>query len=58
MIIPTLGEEALVGGAVASALAAGADEVIVADGGSHDRTVERARAAGARIVAGARGRGP
>ena len=58
MIIPTLGEEALVGGAVASALAAGADEVIVADGGSRDRTVERARAAGARVVAGARGRGP
>ena len=58
VIIPTLDEEALVAGAVASARDAGADEVIVADGGSRDRTVERARAAGAQIATGARGRGP
>jgi rSAM/selenodomain-associated transferase 2 len=57
VIIPTLDEQALVAGAVANAFAAGASEVIVADGGSRDATVERARAAGARIVAGARGRG-
>lgn len=58
VIIPTLNEEALVGGAVASAFAAGAADVIVADGGSRDATVERALAAGASIEAGARGRGP
>ena len=58
VIIPALDEEALIAGAIASALAAGACEVIVADGGSRDRTVERARAAGAAVVGGARGRGP
>lgn len=32
-------------------------EIIIADGGSHDGTVAQAQAAGARVVAGARGRG-
>ena len=58
MIIPALNEEVAIRGAVRAALAAGADEVIVADGGSRDRTHERARAAGARVIVGARGRGP
>ena len=58
VVIPALDEAALIGGAVASAFAAGAFEVIVADGGSADGTAALARAAGARVAAGARGRGP
>ena len=46
------------GGAVASAFAAGAGDVVVADGGSEDATVAEARAAGARVVQAPRGRGP
>ena len=46
VIIPTLSEEATIGGAVRSAFAAGAHEVLVSDGGSRDRTVELAAAAG------------
>lgn len=38
VIIPALNEEACIGDSVASARAAGADEVIVVDGGSRDRT--------------------
>ncbi len=33
-------------------------QIIVADGGSHDATVAIARAAGAQVIEGARGRGP
>lgn len=74
VVVPTWNEEGNVGGAVDSAWAAGADEVIVADGGSEDRTTEEAEAAGALVVplfrsvsdtsgksrttGGARGRGP
>lgn len=58
VIIPTLSEEATIRGAVRGAFAAGADQVIVSDGGSRDRTVELATAAGARIVTGSAGRGP
>lgn len=58
VIIPTLNEEPNLAPAIASAFAAGAGEVIVSDGGSHDRTRERAAALGARVVQGARGRGP
>ena len=57
VLIPTLEEAALVAGAVRSAYAAGADEVIVADGGSRDGTRALAAAAGARVVRSARGRG-
>ncbi len=61
VVIPTWREEGNVGAAVRSAWAAGADEVIVADGGSDDGTVAAAEAAGAIVVrtgAGGRGRGP
>lgn len=44
VVIPTLNEEESVGEAIASARRAGAAEVVVADGGSTDRTVEIARA--------------
>ena len=49
-VIPCLNEESAVAGVVASVLATRVNEVVVVDGGSTDRTVERACAAGARIV--------
>lgn len=52
VIIPTLNEEGRVGAAIASAFAAGADEVIVADGGSGDATVAIARQQGVRVIEG------
>lgn len=55
VVIPALNEEAQIEAAVASAWEAGADEVIVADGGSTDGTRERA-ASVARVVAAPRGR--
>lgn len=59
VIIPTLNEEATIADCVASVYALDpAVEVIVADGGSSDQTVERAAAAGATVVAAPRGRGP
>ena len=51
VIIPTLNEEAVVAGAIRSALAAGAAEVIVSDGGSTDGTSEVARREGAAVHA-------
>ena len=59
VIIPTLNEERRIGGQL-SRLAAmpGIHEVIVADGGSDDRTADRVRAVGtARLVFAPRGRG-
>jgi rSAM/selenodomain-associated transferase 2 len=50
VIIPTLNEEEWIAGAVESAFAAGASEVIVTDGGSDDRTTRHATAAGARVL--------
>jgi uncharacterized protein len=52
VIIPALNEEDWIAGAVESAVAAEAAEVIVADGGSVDRTARMAKAAGARILLG------
>ncbi|HEX3109454.1 MAG TPA: TIGR04283 family arsenosugar biosynthesis glycosyltransferase [Thermoanaerobaculia bacterium] len=52
VIIPTLNEQERVGAAIDSAFAAGADEVIVADGGSTDATVADAREHGARVIEG------
>lgn len=53
-IIPCLNEESAIAAVVGGVLAQGVEEVIVVDGGSTDRTVERARAAGARVVFEAR----
>jgi glycosyltransferase involved in cell wall biosynthesis len=50
VIIPCLDEETAIGPCVAAVLAHGVGEVIVVDGGSSDRTVERAAAAGARVI--------
>jgi rSAM/selenodomain-associated transferase 2 len=50
VIIPTLNEQEWIAGAVESAFAAGAAEVIVADGASDDRTTRHATAAGARVL--------
>lgn len=49
-IIPCLDEEESIGAVVVSVLAEGVARVIVVDGGSRDRTAERARAAGADVV--------
>jgi len=58
VVIPTLNEQAVVGECVREARLLGVAEVIVADGGSTDATVEHALAAGARVIDSAPGRGP
>ncbi len=52
VVLPALDEEDTVAGVVAAVRAAGSlvDEIVVLDGGCTDRTAERARAAGARVV--------
>ena len=50
VVIPTLNEEDAIGGVLAAIPRGIADRIIVADSGSTDRTVERARATGADIV--------
>jgi rSAM/selenodomain-associated transferase 2 len=54
VIIPALDEETRIGDAIDSAFAAGASEVLVADGGSSDGTAELAAAHGARVIRGER----
>lgn len=49
-VVPVLEEEDAIAGVVAGLLANGADCVVVVDGNSKDRTVERARSAGALVV--------
>ncbi|CAN5358480.1 glycosyltransferase family 2 protein [soil metagenome] len=52
IVIPCLNEEESIGEVVREVLAQpGIDEVLVVDNGSTDRTVERATAAGARVIA-------
>ena len=52
VVLPALNEEATVAAVVAAVRGAGAlvDEIVVLDGGCTDRTAQRARAAGARVV--------
>ncbi|MDX2018995.1 MAG: glycosyltransferase family 2 protein [Deltaproteobacteria bacterium] len=50
VIIPALDEEAAIAGVVSGLRVDSVREVIVVDNGSHDRTAERASAAGARVV--------
>lgn len=56
VIIPAYNEEATIQAAIESAQS-GSDDVIVVDGGSRDRTLERAQQSGARVITGYRGRG-
>ena len=58
VIIPALNEEEPIAGVVRECLATGLPgEVIVVDNGSTDRTADRAREAGARVVTAPRGYG-
>jgi glycosyltransferase involved in cell wall biosynthesis len=57
LIIPTLNEEDAIGAVLARVPRDLVSEVIVADGGSIDRTPERAAAAGARVLRAGRGYG-
>ncbi|MCA9065461.1 MAG: TIGR04283 family arsenosugar biosynthesis glycosyltransferase [Planctomycetaceae bacterium] len=50
VIIPALNEEDQVSGTVLSAQQAGADQIVVVDGGSHDDTVAVAQSAGANVI--------
>jgi len=50
VIIPALDEEAAIAGVIGEVPAELVHEIIVVDNGSTDRTAERARAAGARVV--------
>ncbi len=58
VVIPALNEEEPIAGVVREAIATGIPrEIIVVDNASTDRTAERARAAGARVVSAPRGYG-
>jgi len=50
LVIPTLDEEAAIAGVIAGVPPDAVDRIIVVDGSSSDRTVERAEAAGAEII--------
>ena len=54
VIIPTLNEETVIDTAIDAARAASVTEIIVADGGSTDATVEIARSRGVRVIEGER----
>jgi glycosyltransferase involved in cell wall biosynthesis len=50
LVIPTLDEEDAIAGVIAAVPRDAVDRIIVVDSSSRDRTVERAQAAGARVV--------
>jgi rSAM/selenodomain-associated transferase 2 len=54
VVIPALNEERWIGASIDAARASGIDEVIVADGGSSDRTIALAQARGAHVITGER----
>jgi uncharacterized protein len=54
VVIPALNEQASIAAAIDAARAAGAAEVIVADGGSDDATIDVAAEHGARVITGER----
>lgn len=56
IVIPTIDEAAVVGQAVESAQQAGASEIIIVDGGSHDATCQVAEQLGACVISSKRGR--
>ncbi len=58
IVIPAINEQDAIATSIESAIAAGATEIIVSDGGSRDDTVANAKAAGAtKLVASLPGRG-
>ena len=57
VVIPTLNEEASIGGVIRALPRDWVSRIIVADGGSSDATVARAREAGAEVIAAGRGYG-
>jgi glycosyltransferase involved in cell wall biosynthesis len=57
VIIPTLNEEASIGAVVSALPRDVVEQIIVADGGSEDQTLERARWAGATVISAGRGFG-
>jgi glycosyltransferase involved in cell wall biosynthesis len=57
VVIPVLNEEESIGSVVSVLSGHYVDRVIVADGGSVDRTVDRARLAGAEVISAGRGYG-
>jgi rSAM/selenodomain-associated transferase 2 len=58
VVIPTLNERETIAALVRRVAAEGVHETLVVDGASEDGTAEAAAAAGARVIASARGRGP
>ncbi len=58
VIIPTLNEERYIGTCIEHVRGEFSGEILVADGGSDDRTVEIARARGARVLSSRRGLAP
>ena len=56
IILPALNESAQIGAAIDSAVRAGADEIIVVDGGSQDGTREIAADRGSRVLSSEAGR--
>ena len=57
VVIPALNEAEAIAASIA-ALPAGADEIVVADGGSEDGTRASAEKAGVKVISAPRGRGP
>lgn len=57
LIVPTFNEEEAIGATLAAVPLGAVARIVIADGGSTDRTVERAKAAGADVVSPGRGFG-